>query len=208
MPAFAPNLHSTCSALFLSCLLVACSSSDDNAINGVVNDASGNGTFDGQWRGQCEVDTDGGSDDLTYVLNGNGFSSIFGSYSDTFCQSKVLDLAVSGRFLIGNNVSLADGTTASEVDVTISSASIVVATPNGAANANSNALCGITNWAAGVSFDVTNCAQLNLPPPSTGYDLFLVEGNTIFFGDDSGDGTSPQTRPSGIDRSEGVFRQP
>ena len=67
-------------------------------------------------------------------------------------------------------------------------------------------ICGIDNWAEGVSVDVSDCADVlgDLTLPSMQYDIYRLDGDTLLTGAESGD--SPEARPTVFDPDESFTR--
>jgi len=55
---------------------------------------------------------------------------------------------------------------------------------------NSDAFCGITNWAPEVRFDISDCEFEGTGPfPRLSFDVYLVNGDDLFFSSDGPAGT-------------------
>ncbi|MFK7852536.1 MAG: hypothetical protein AB8B79_00425 [Granulosicoccus sp.] len=181
--------------------LVACS--DDNEDTPVQ--PNGNSALNGTWSAGCVVDGDGDGEVDTFTISGDTFqvrNETF--FNDASCaNARTVEINTSGTFLIGADVPLATGAAASQVNINYQSASVTYFGTNIINNANSNQVCGINNWVDGVSQDATVCLEL----PAISYDVFRLDGNTLYFGDDSGDGETPQTRPTGLDLDNPLTRR-
>ncbi|MFK7858196.1 MAG: hypothetical protein AB8B64_05230 [Granulosicoccus sp.] len=179
--------------------IVACSDSEEVQIN-VISANELNGT----WVSSCVVNNDGNGEIDTYTIAGNTVRLQNDTFiSDTSCITRAIALNTSGTYTTGDAVPQATGPAATEVNITLRSATVTYFGTNVINNANINEVCGRANWQEGVSQDVTTCLGL----PTISYDIFRVDGNLLYVSDeDSGDSTAPESRPTRLDLANPLTR--
>lgn len=175
----------------LSLSLIACSDDEDSVLQ-----PSGNNSLNGIWTSGCLIDDDGDGSIRKITISGISFQSQNDVFSDdSSCNTRTIQIGTSGSFVTGAEVPLATGAPATQVDICFQSGTVTYFGANIVNNVNTNNVCGRSNWQDGVSQDATACLQL----PSIDYDIFRVDGNTVYFGDNNSSGQTPETRPTGLD---------
>lgn len=154
----------------------------------------------GTWLTSCLATQGGGTQKRTASYLNGTFTESLTSYSDT-CSTKTTELVTTGSYVIGDAISV--NNSARKLDRIIMTYTV---TPNAslAASYNAAALCGLTNWAAGVPVDILGRTCNGSLMPSAGYyhyDIFSVsifESNSLRFGytDSTYDGSTPAKRPT------------
>lgn len=169
--------------------IAACSSSS----------GGGNKTAaEGDWVARCDPDfTDGTSEQRSLSVSGDSYQLIDSLFADTSCETLLAERIQAGAFTEGEAIEVPGRQSAFPVDISWQQALAVVHSEEAAAERNGEAFCDITNWAAGVEFDVTDCAVAvgDEPFPRVTFDLYLVDGDEFFLGT-GGAADSEEDRPS------------
>jgi len=153
---------------------------------------------EGSWANDCESDfTDGTSERNTFTIAGLKFDRINSIYVDTSCETLATERIQRGTFTQGEAIEVPGRPNAYPIDLSWNESLIINYIDEVAENLNAQALCGITNWEANVSFDISDCAQIvgSDPYPRLSYDLYLVDGDEMFLGI-GGSSDTPEDRPS------------
>jgi len=166
-------------------------------------------SLNGTWVQHCNIDEDGDANDSQIVINGAEWIMSGTFYSDIECLEPTLAMKMETISITGNEVTLANGTLATEVEHTVTG---IFLTPKGALYAtayNTAQFCGIVTWTENKEEDVSNCASLSGIMASTDYDIYKVENNRLYLGDTdtSGSGDTPEERPTSLDYGDIYQRQ-
>lgn len=158
----------------------------------------------GSWRQSCRFNQEDSDyeQDLLVVTNGD-FTLTQSTFTDSNCTEKEQESALSGTYSLGEDISVTDGGNARVLDLNLSLISLALFADEIINSANGAALCGITNWSTGTSFDISNCADVDgTDTPRQIFDIFRVTGNQLLIGDEGGD--TPADRPQSLD-TDAVF---
>ncbi|MBX2881474.1 MAG: hypothetical protein KTR32_16130 [Granulosicoccus sp.] len=157
------------------------------------------------WQQSCLPSTDEDFERSTLDIDSNSFVITQSSFSDQECNSATQAVTFAGTFTEGELVPVSDRGNATAIDLTISSVALTFSTEELVTAANGAGLCGINNWAINVSSDISNCNAVDgTAVPSTLYDIYLLEGEQLFTGDETGD--TPEARPVLLAENEPYFR--
>lgn len=189
------------SLLLLS--LVACSDGDDEIES---SSSSVNSGLNGTWVSGCVLDVvDGDASIYAYTIRDSELQLQIDSFpNDASCVTRSAQTRLEGELITGMTVPLATGPAAIEVDLRLQSGSITYFDANVILDVNASEICGISDWVAGVSRDVTSC----LGVPRTIFDIVRVDGDALFFGDNTiTDGETPETRHTALNLDVPYSRQ-
>lgn len=169
----------------------------------------------GNWYADCEYDGTSYQTRTTSFVAGS-YTHVTTHYSDSSCLQKALDLGETGTYTIGGQVPNASRY---ELDRTLTSLTITPQNSTAVTNYNTSSLCGFSDWAIGVTKNVTglNCGGDYLPaaglkyydvfiiwpysvPATPGYPGTGITAGTLNFGytDSTNDGSTPAKRPTSL----------
>lgn len=177
--------------------LAACGGGSDK---GGDNNASSNP--DGTWIQSCVMDEDGDMSSGKLVINGASWAMGGTVYSDTACADPQMTIDIEVITTYGSALTLSNGAVAIPTDHTITGIFMTPESQGFADGLNDAVTCGIATWAVGKLEDISACPELagSIAVGDVEYDLYKVENNKLYFGDElSGDGLSPETRPTALD---------
>ena len=163
--------------------------------------------FDGTWQEECESGP-GTSDRESTVIDGNGLAILSTTYRGADCAAAAVEIRVEGRIAFGGRTVVSTGETAENVDITLEAVTVRYLDAPAVESANEAAVCGRADWRLGVSYDISDCEGAEAELPTTFYDLIYRVDDVFYTGDDSGDGATPATRPTGIDFTSPSRRVP
>ena len=165
-------------------------------------------SLNGTWIQSCNVDEDNDVSDSQLVINGAEWILSGTLYIDTACTEPYISLRLETISVSGSEITLSNGTLATAIDHTTTG---VFMTPkfNSTATAfNSGQLCGIVTWEVDKEEDVGSCADFSFILGETFYDIYKVENNRLYQGDDTyGSGDTPEERPTSLDYEDIYQRQ-
>lgn len=182
-------------------LLGGCGGGTDNDTDNTGSAGStGDVALSGAWQQPCTYDPDNDIyDQYTLTINGNSFGWDGSSYEDAACSISAFSLHSQGTFLVGSEKILTSGDTVKEIDISPASANMTLHDDDSVLAFNFIAMCGKTDWAKEVAVNIFSCTEFK-DVAEKFYDIYKIDGNKIYFGDDStGDGLSSQTRPTQLE---------
>lgn len=198
-------------SLALVCVMFGCSGegTDPGDSSGSDDPDDANTALQGTWVDACEAENASVHSQSSLIISGNEFTQHNTFYTADTCAPNAIGAvaSISGSFIEGETTETERGTHTA-IDITFSSQTETWYLSADIEALNADEKCGISNWEAGVSFDVTNCedAVNYVPMPITLYDIYLISGNDVYFGA-SGAGTSRATRPTDVSTEIGFTRQ-
>lgn len=191
---------SVVTGLSVALLLAGCSSG-----GGGEGDGS-NSSLQGSWADTC-IANGNLYEQQTITISGSNFVQSQGFFTDAACTELAVAIEPAGTYADGESTEVDLGTQI-EVDVTFTAQSETWYLSGDIEDFNAIQRCGISNWEAGVSFDVTNCEDAinGIPMPTTLYHLYLVSGDDLYFGE-GGFSNSADTRPTELTATPEFSRQ-
>ena len=134
-----------------------------------VTGESGNQvTLDGRWSAGCQLDENGNMQEEVTSISGSSFLIIRNHWQGVGTCSGLpyATMNISGTLTLGDEVTvLLNGSpvTVTNTELAVSSALITYYDANWLANANTNGVCGATDWVAGTAKEVvvTECMPAN-----------------------------------------------
>ncbi len=166
----------------LSLLLTTVTSSI--LLAGCGSDNKDSSPIEGTWQDKQSCERTGNtSEKILLEFNSGNVAITNTSYTDSNCT--VLDeiVRVSGNYFIHNEITLSNGEKAQQIEIRLSKKEVTPPSESEATNANAVKLCGYTDWKKHELKDVTTCAAFDFLPQQS-KDIFKVEGNSLFLGDD------------------------
>lgn len=162
------------------------------------NNASTITELEGTWKTACIVNGAGSSQE-TILVSGNNLTETTYIYSDnTDCSTSDSNMVFGYQFSIGNSLTTPDG--AKEVNRSITSYDMTPTSIARATALNTDAFCGLTSWANGITQHLIglSCGGYTLNSGAVDYNIYQVSGGTLVFGDESGanNGGASATRPT------------
>ena len=155
--------------------------------------------LEGSWKLGCNYDfEDERYDTESFAISGSSyaFEASGSDYDD--CSIPRFSVRERGSLLIGEEMILNSGITVKKLDVTPNEVFVTLSADELVVYNNNNTTCGRSNWQKDIEVDVSNCAALNLT--ATKYDIYTIDGNNAFLGDnDFGDGSSESSRPTQLE---------
>jgi len=180
-------------AIACACFLSSCEKEEEDELD----------ALSGDWNGACLLDTKEGENDsqaftqneeeeqepeysrMQVKFDGKGaLTAAMGMFSDAACASKNFGIDLVGTYTIGNDTTTPAG--AKELDLIWSSVSLTISNADYVGTFNQHKFCGFEDFVVNVAKDVStaNCGEGNLPKAnSTEYDIFKIEGSSLFLGD-------------------------
>lgn len=199
--------------LCLAMALVSCGKDDNGSSNPTPAAPapppaqSQSAVLQGSWRTACRGrETLGASSAISGAFSGENVLRSLTIYDDPNCKAPAAIIEENGKFTTG--ASVRDDIYA--IDFAIKSVRAEPLSPNGADTLNTIAFCGIRDWKAGVSRDITPMsADCWTETPRSNYDIYQRNGNTLTFGDydEAHDGTAPDKRPTELSQEAILTRQ-
>ena len=184
-----------------------------SSLSGCLHDDDDSNTspdsLNGTWAQHCNIDEDGDANDSQLVISGAEWVMTGSSYSDIECFEPEFTMAFEAISIEGGETTLADGTLVTEIDHTFTG---VFMTPRSASYAtafNTGKFCQIVTWTADKKEDVSSCDSFSSLMGSENYDIYKVENNRLYLGDNdtSGSGDTPEERPTSLDYDDIYQRQ-
>lgn len=157
--------------------------------------------LDGAWETACyeKAKTKLVYDDLELV-------GTYTEYEDDACTSPIHVSTWTGTGVVSGKTDAG----ANKLDLEFASFESVALTPENAALNNMYQYCGLTDWAANVEKDVMglDCYGFSIPEGGKSLDIYVVEGDTLRFGQGAQVGTelSESDRPSAIEPARVFMR--
>jgi hypothetical protein len=182
--------------------------------NNSVTGASGNPvSLDGTWEGICNPDLeDGESNESSITISGTSFSLTEHHWLDSTNCSGSYDAIqeIRGTFALGDELTVAinsSSVTATQLDVTINTATGTVINPSFIDEMNQDRECGYDDWAVDVSKDLlgTSC-----DPDQSSRDVIYVDDTgdrDIFYNGDDDMALDSSGYPTVIDLESAAERQ-
>jgi len=177
--------------------LAACSGDSSTPASGLA----------GSWIDACAPVDQTFTTNKKLVVSGDRFDLTNTLYTGQ-CAEPAVALTFSGILIEGTQVEVPGRGIRTDIDIVNQAKTEVWYLQADIDNFNTAARCGISNWAIGVSVDVSTCpdAVSPVPIPSTIYDIYLVAGNELFLsaGDSS---NNPDQRPVELSTTADYVRQ-
>ena len=152
--------------------------------------------LDGTWETACYQRT---RTSLTYA--GLALTGTYSEYSDDACTSAYHVSTWTGTASVGDT--RANG--ARKLDLSFDTFTSTALTAENADFNNMNAYCGFTDWAANAEKDVlgADCYGFSIPVGAKSLDIYLVDGDTLKFGQGAktATGLTEADRPTMIDET-------
>jgi hypothetical protein len=196
-----------CAGLGLA--LVGCGSDSSDDVADAGRNLARAPDLQGAWVSTC--DTFGPlnlSGKAFYAFEPLRYKKKIALYDDKQCATQNAEVRYTGEFKIGNSDDLPDGQ--NRVDLTPKTIVVKPTTEKGVTAFNTAKLCGVSDWAVGVSRDVTAAAKqgdcLSEKIEATQYDVYALDDKTLKFGSAYllGAPTKSENRPSQL--NERVFQ--
>lgn len=164
------------------------------------NNASTITELEGTWKTACIVNGAGSSQE-TIVVSGNNLTETTYIYSDnTDCTTSDSNMVFGYQISTGNTLTTPDG--AKEINRSITSYDMTPTSIARATALNTDAFCGLTNWANGITQHLIglSCGGYALSLGAVDYNIYHVSGSTLVLGDETGanNGGAPATRPNAL----------
>jgi hypothetical protein len=117
-------------------------------------------------------------------------------YAEEECANRVALIEIEGKYNLKSTESSFDG-----IDIIMQKYTFTLLSNSKAQDFNVNRVCNIDYWKNGETFDVTHTNCIPKDSLKTYFDIYLIEGAQIFYGNtDSGDAQSESSRPTQIDK--------
>ncbi len=152
----------------------------------------------GDWRGPCELDGNLSTRE-TLTLTGSTFEITSTLFADTNCGTQGFARVNSGTYTEGDSEELEGRGSVTDIDIVVTAVSETWFLEGDINNLNAGAVCGITNWTAGVNVDISDCADRldGQVVPENLFDIYLVEDDELYFGSTAASNTAAE-RPATI----------
>ncbi|MFT3770451.1 MAG: hypothetical protein QM820_33910 [Minicystis sp.] len=193
-------------ALSLSLAAAACGgSSDTGGMGGSGGSGGSTGSamtagsdLDGTWETACYQKTR-----TSLAYDHLAFTGTFTEYGDDACSAASAYHVSKWTGTVTVTGATAAGDT--KIDLAFATFTSVALTEENAAFNNTNAYCGLTDWAANVEKDILgkDCYGFSIPVGGKSLDIYRVDGATLKFGQGSKIGTDvvEADRPTAIDEA-------
>lgn len=156
----------------------------------------GENLLNGTWDSDCGLASNGSIDRSTLIYSRPSFESAGTIFADQNCLVPSFTQRSIGTYSEGDATTLEDGSIVRDIDYVVTNITVTWFQASDVAAFNTAALCGITNWAVGVSVDITGCSTL-LPGrtfPESIFDIYAISDGQLFIGE--GNGTTEADRPN------------
>jgi len=199
------------STLLSVAALVGCSadttdplpSGSDTASDDTADDTDEQGAdLIGGWASACYANTQ-----TTFTYTETTFTGTYDEYSDEACTTAYHTSAWSGTYVVGASDS--EGVT--PIDLAFLTFTSTALTEENAAQNNSYAYCGFTDWAAGEQKDIlgAECYGFSIPVGARSLDIYRIDGDELRFGQGAEIAVEvdASSRPSVIDETRVFTRR-
>lgn len=140
------------------------------------------GPFEGTWVTACKPEQ-GQFSQSSVTASDNNLKQAGYSYFDAACTQKGIEVVINSTAQYGSSSLVVPG--ANEIDTIISTITLTAHDPRYIPYFNQTQLCGYSDWALGMTKDVTGktCGQTKLPASGSAYyDIWALQSGKLIAG--------------------------